>query len=45
MGLLNVEQCIMISHNSELLMQNADIIMLRNSDPNLKIDGNVIFKL
>ena len=45
MGLLNVEQCIMISHNSELLMQNADIIMLRNSDPNLKIDGNVIFKI
>ena len=45
MSLLHVEQCIMISHNSELSMQNADIIMLRNSDPNLKIDGNVIFKL
>ena len=35
----------MISHNSELNMSNADVIVLKNSDPNLKIDGNVIFRL
>lgn len=45
MGILGVSQCVMISHNSELNMNNADVIVLKNSDPNLKIDGNVIFRL
>ena len=45
MSILGVSQCIMISHNSELNMNNADVIVLKNSDPNLKIDGNVIFRL
>jgi DNA repair exonuclease SbcCD ATPase subunit len=45
MKLLNYSQCVMISHNAELSMYNADIIVLRNSDANLKLDGNVIFQL
>jgi len=45
MQLLNYTQCIMISHNTELTMCNADIIVLRNSDVNLKLDGNVIFEM
>ena len=45
MRILGVSQCVMISHNSELNMSNADVIVLKNSDPNLKIDGNVIFRL
>ena len=45
MVMLNAQQCIMISHNSELDMANADVIILRNSDPSLKINGNVIFQL
>lgn len=45
MSILGVSQCIMISHNSELNMNNADVIVLKNSDPNIKIDGNVIFRL
>lgn len=45
MSILGVSQCVMISHNSELNMSNADVIVLKNSDPNLKIDGNVIFRL
>jgi len=45
MGILGVQQCIMISHNSELNMSNADVVILRNSDPDLQINGNVIFKL
>ena len=45
MALLNAQQCVMISHNSELDMANADVIILRNSDPSLKINGNVIFQL
>ena len=42
---LNYDQCIMISHNTELGMYNADIIILKNTDPNLKLDGNIIFDL
>ncbi len=45
MEILGVQQCVMISHNSELNMSNADVIILRNSDPDLHIDGNVIFRL
>lgn len=39
------DQCIMISHNTELNMGMMDIIVLKNSDPDLKLDGNVIFNL
>ena len=44
MGILNSQQCVMISHNAELGMINSDIILLKNSDPNLKLDGNIIYK-
>ena len=43
MKMLSYEQCIMISHNSELSMYDADLIVLKNSDPTLKLDGNVIY--
>lgn len=45
MEYLHFDQCIMISHNVELNMSNTDIIVLKNDDPDLKIDGNVIFNL
>ena len=45
MNYLNFDQCIMISHNIELNMANTDIILLRNDDHDLKIDGNIIFNL
>jgi len=44
MGLLNYSQCVLVSHNTELGMYDADIIVLKNSDPNLKLDGNVIYQ-
>ena len=44
MKMLSYEQCVMISHNSELSMYDADIIVLKNSDPTLKLDGNVIYR-
>ena len=45
MEYLRFDQCIMISHNVELNMANTDIIILRNDDPDLKIDGNIIYDL
>ena len=45
MNYLQFDQCVMISHNVELNMSNTDIIILRNDDPDLKIDGNIIFNL
>ncbi|MBQ8130930.1 MAG: hypothetical protein IJ193_00400 [Bacilli bacterium] len=45
MNYLKFDQCIMISHNVELNMSNTDIILLRNDDPDLKLDGNIIFNL
>ena len=45
MNYLRYDQCIMISHNVELNMSNMDIIILRNDDPDLKIDGNIIYNL
>ena len=41
---LHYDQCVMISHNSELGTGDTDVIILRNNDPNLKVDGNVIFQ-
>lgn len=45
MAIINARQCIMISHNSEFDLNTCDVIILRSSDPNLKIEGNVIFKV
>ena len=45
MSIINASQCVMISHNSEFDMNYCDVILLRFSDPNLKIEGNVIFKV
>ena len=33
----------MISHNSELNLANMDIVLLKNSDPNIQLDGNIIY--
>jgi DNA repair exonuclease SbcCD ATPase subunit len=43
MNYLNCNQCIMISHNSELNLVNMDIVLLKNSDPNIQLDGNIIY--
>jgi hypothetical protein len=43
MRMMNFQQCIMISHNTELNMSNTDIIILKNSDPTMVVDGNVIY--
>ena len=45
MEYLKFDQCIMISHNVELNMSNTDIIVLRNDDPDLRLDGNIIYSL
>ena len=44
MDILNSQQCIMISHNSELGLNNCDVILLKNSDPSLKLEGNIIYQ-
>lgn len=43
MNYLNCNQCIMISHNSELNLANMDIVLLKNNDPNIQLDGNIIY--
>jgi len=45
MDVLHYQQCIMISHNAELGMHDADIIVLKNTDPDLNLDGNIIFDI
>lgn len=45
MNYLNFSQCVMISHNTELNSNNMDIIILKNSDPSMSIEGNIIFNL
>ena len=45
MNYLHFSQCIMISHNTELNSNNMDIIILKNSDPSMSIEGNIIFNL
>lgn len=43
--ILNCEQCIIISHNNELDLRNADLIILRNSDDDLyNCGGNIIYQ-
>ena len=39
MNMLSYEQCIMISHNSEIAMYNADLIMLKQHIMDTKLDG------
>ena len=41
--ILNCEQCIIISHNSELSLENADVIVLKCDNTDV-VDGNVIYK-
>lgn len=43
MRILGCEQCFIISHNSELISEMADIIMLKD-DPGTNYGGNVIWK-
>lgn len=45
MNQLQFEQCIMISHNTELNMNNMDVIILKNTDPDFIREGNIIFDL
>lgn len=45
MDTLNYNQCIMISHNTELNMSSMDVIVLKNTDPAAKFEGNIIFDL
>ena len=42
MNTLGYEQCIMISHNSELSTADTDVILLRNNDTE-RIQGNIIY--
>ena len=41
--LLNVEQCFIISHNSEINMRDCDVIVLKTSDQYTNFDGNIIY--
>lgn len=44
MDIMHTEQCIMISHNSELQVDNSDIILLRHDDSNMDYQrGNIIW--
>ena len=44
MDIMGTEQCIMISHNSELQVDNADVILLRHDLGNTEYRrGNVIW--
>jgi len=44
MNMMGTEQCIMISHNSELQVDDADIILLKSSENNDYSHGNIIWK-
>ena len=44
MDIMNTEQCIMISHNSELQMDNFDIVLLKHDIDNMDYHrGNIIW--
>ena len=44
MNIMNTEQCIMISHNSELQVGNSEVILLRHDERNMDYQrGNVIW--
>lgn len=42
MGLVNSSQCVLISHNSEISMDDCDVILLR-SDNDIITSGNIIW--
>ena len=42
MGIFDVQNCIMISHSSEIELKDVDIILLKPVDNNIP-DGNIIF--
>ena len=45
MDIMGTEQCIMISHNSELQIDNSDVILLRHDDNNMDYNrGNIIWR-
>lgn len=44
MNMMGTEQCIMISHNTELQVEDADIILLKSSENNDYMHGNIIWK-
>lgn len=43
MNMMGTEQCIMISHNTELQEENADIILLKSNDNANYRNGNIIW--
>lgn len=44
MDIMNTEQCIMISHNSELQVDDSDVILLRHDENNSEYQrGNIIW--
>ena len=43
MGMLQCEQCFIVSHNSELDTTNCDIIVLKNTSNEL-VNGNIIWQ-
>lgn len=44
MDIMNTEQCIMISHNSELQVDNSDVILLKHDENNMDYQrGNIIW--
>ena len=46
LNILEIEQCIAVSHSSELSLGNVDIIKLKiENDTVIANEGNVIFKL
>ena len=45
MDIMKTEQCIMISHNSELQVDNADVILLKHDENNMDYNrGNIIWR-
>lgn len=45
MYIMGTEQCIMISHNSELQVDNSDVILLKHNDTNSDYNrGNIIWR-
>ena len=45
MDIMGTEQCIMISHNSELQIDNSDVILLKHNDTNSDYNrGNIIWR-
>ena len=42
MGLVNSSQCVLISHNSEIPLNNCDVILLKNEN-DVITEGNIIW--